>query len=153
MLILLGLVSAYILTVLQLSISPVISLYHLEPNLIVIAIVVTLAFKRPQFGEIIAGATGLFIDLFSPFRFGVYILLYIGIYFFLRRFSQKFVQEINIVSWLGLVGLAALIAELPTLFITLNPLIWVGNVAYTLAVSIFVFGLTRFTKTRQYITV
>lgn len=141
MIIVSSVIITYILFVIQLGLGSQLAIKGAMPNILLIAFLALMINKRSTQALIAAGLGGILIDIFSPFRFGLYTLIYLGIYFFGERLISKFIDESNFFIWTVIVGAAAVFAELPTLLATLSLAAFALNIIYTAVAGSLIYFL------------
>lgn len=143
--------AAYIVFAVQLGLVPYFLIKSSNPNVILIAIVGLLFARRKTSGYTMAGFGGILLDIFSPFRFGLFTILYFFIALMVEKILKRFVDEANIFSWLGVVAAASALAETPALVATLSLRVFAGNIVYTLLAAILLYALVKFLRPREII--
>lgn len=101
-----------ILGLLQILLLPIISVYSVVPNLILIGaiILILLDFEKGAFW--LAGLGGLLFDFFSPAIFGLITIYLILIVFLLRYSVKKIFSHINVLVVSGVTFITAFILVL-----------------------------------------
>lgn len=132
----LTLIIIYLAFAIQLGLVPHFGIIGSTPNILVIVLVAMMFSGRKNQAQLVVGLGGLLLDLFSPFRFGVYILLYLAVFWLLGHFLRRFLSGGSLLAWLGIMAFAASIIQIPALIETLSIQIFIGNIAYTVILSL-----------------
>lgn len=141
-----AIITTYLVFVFQQAVISYISIGGSTPNLIIILMVTFLFSDFRAHAQVAAGLGGILIDLFSPFRFGLYTALGILIFLICNQFLKRYFSGTTLFTWLGVMLISATIIEFPTLAATLSLQLFVGNIIYTLIFSLIGYGLVSFLK-------
>lgn len=131
-----------IVSALQISLVPNLSIFAAYPNLVLIGLMILLFsnLKAPALWW--AGIGGFFLDVFSSMHFGIYILLFLGIYFLTHFLSSRFINEFSFLSIMTGFFLGSIVIDIiPYFAANRDWIILVGNAVYTMIIGIIIYYL------------
>lgn len=140
---------AYLVFVVQLGAVPHLAIGQITPNLLVIVVLTLVVSRRLDAAVVVAGFGGLLFDLFSPLRFGVFSAVYLLVYIMVQRFLSKYAAEARAPLWFSMALVSSIIVEIPTMLMTLDAVLVIGNVGYTAALSTIGYFLVALLRPKE----
>lgn len=126
----------YLVFIVQTAFFPYLSIRNATPDLLLIPFLIFLFLDRRPHAQLAAGLGGLLIDIFSPFRFGTYILLYLVVYLIAGNFLRRYLSSGTFVAWVGVVFLSSVITSIPVIAETLSIQTTILRIIYSIAMSL-----------------
>lgn len=126
-------------SILQISFMPSLSLWHSFPNLILIFTVILIFNGRNREALYWAAIGGIILDLFSPSRFGIYLISLLVIYFVISYLVKRFFSDPNFLIAVGLFLISSAIFNI--IFYIINPQwqIFLGDIIYNTIVGLIIY--------------
>lgn len=98
----------FLLSVVSASIFPHLRIFGVAPILTLFFIIQLSYFRKGIEPLLLAAAAGIFFDLFSPFFFGLYLILFLGVATLVRYFFGEGLRTLNFGHYITISALALL---------------------------------------------
>lgn len=143
----------YVVFILQTTLFPFLAIKGATPDLLLISLISFLFLDRRPQAQFAAGLSGFLVDIFSPFRFGTYILLYFSVYLIAGHFLRRYLASATLVAWLGITVVASLITSVPVILETLSLQTMFLRIIYTVVLSLVGYFIVIFSHRKKIIGV
>lgn len=138
------LTAAIITVIIQVSIIPNLSIGGSFPNLVLIGSLILLFSNRQVEALWWTGAGGLFLDVFSPLRYGINTLLLIGIYFLIKIVINRFLTQPLTIVIAGSFFVCSVLMDLIPFFLSNGDwVILIKNASYNTFLGMAVYYLVH----------
>jgi hypothetical protein len=146
----------FLAVILQVTLLPLLSIKGMWPNLILISVLILVLSGLKNDALLMAAIGGLLFGFFSPLRFGLDAIIFIGLILLLEEMSKKYLPAINLVIVSGVIFSGTLLYGLLMSLFLRRWLSWellIDGVYATLLGLIFFFVLNHFQRPKKLLKV